>query len=77
MRNEATTDLFVMNKKGPDCLHVQRRRDADQEKSLGTACRRHYDRLKEPTGSPHADARAPCACGVTLYNAKKLGKGHG
>ena len=46
---------------GLGCLRVQKRSDADQDKSLGTDCCRHGDRLKEPTGSPHA--HAPCACG--------------
>ena len=31
----------------PDEFRVQKRRGADQEKSLGTDCRRHCDRLKE------------------------------
>ena len=48
------------SKGGLGCLCVQKRSDADQEKSLGTDCRRHGDRMKEPITWRHA--RAPCAC---------------
>ena len=42
-------------------LRVQKRSDADQEKSLGTDCRRHGDTLKEPITWAHARAGAPLA----------------
>ena len=45
---------------GLGCLRVQKRSDADQEKTLGTDCCRHGDRMKEPITWAHA--RAPCAC---------------
>ena len=46
---------------GLGCLRVQKRSGADQEKSLDPSRCSHGDRLKKPTGSPHA--RTPCACG--------------
>ena len=50
----------VLARGGPNWLRVQKRSDADQEKSLGTDCCRHGDRMKKPITWRHA--RAPCAC---------------
>ena len=43
-----------MGKGGPNCLRVQKRSDADQEKSLDPSRCSHGDRLKEPITWAHA-----------------------
>ena len=45
-RDRCTAGARGGGKGGPNCLRLQKRSDADQEKSLGTDCRRHGDRLK-------------------------------
>ena len=47
-RTASFSDDGCVAKGGPNCLRVQKRSDADQEKSLGTDCGRHGGRLKYP-----------------------------
>ena len=67
-RHDSVSDRQITNQRGRGGLgfaFARRAKDrsdaADQEKSLGTDCRRHGDTLKEPITWAHARAGAPLA----------------